>query len=120
MKPYNPHDRYLVKAKREGFRARSVYKLQELDENLNLFHSGMKVLDIGAAPGSWLQYVSRKIDVKGLAVGLDLQEIEPIAKNVKTFICDITDHDQVGSVIHQLNWKNADIIISDIAPNPHH
>lgn len=117
MKPYNPKDTYMRKAKKEGYRARSVYKLMELDQRFHLFKPGMNILDIGAAPGSWLQYVAEKIGSDGHALGLDLQQIQPIAKNITTEICDVLNDDQLNQCFTSIGWKNADVVISDIAPN---
>jgi 23S rRNA (uridine2552-2'-O)-methyltransferase len=116
-KQYNYKDPLMFKAHREGFRARSVYKLEELDEKFGLFFPNMKVLDVGAAPGSWLQYVSPLIRPKGKALGLDLKEIKPIGNNVVTKIADIMDVEAIKSFITELKWNKVDIIISDIAPN---
>ena len=57
-KRYNPRDRYYQRAKKEGFAARSVYKLEEIDARLRLFKKGQRVVDLGCSPGSWLQYIS--------------------------------------------------------------
>lgn len=98
-KPYIPNDSWSRKAAKEGYRARSVYKLMELDERFELLKPGMRVLDLAAAPGSWLQYESARIGPTGLAIGIDLQEIAPIAPNVKTFVLDITDSTQVNELL---------------------
>lgn len=116
-KPYNPHDKLMMKAKEKGFRARSVFKLMELDERFKLFKPGQKVLDIGAAPGSWLQYVSQKIHPSGLAIGVDLQSIVPIAGNVKTKVVDINDALSLEQVIKDNKITAFDLVLSDIAPN---
>ncbi len=116
-KAYNPHDRLMIRAKREGFRARSVYKLQEINNKFNLFVPGMKVLDLGAAPGSWLQFASQKVGSKGQILGLDLQEIEPVAENVITQVCDIQNSELVNQLISELGWAEVDLIVSDIAPS---
>ena len=106
-KPYIPNDELSRKAKEEGYRARSVYKLKELDEKFNLIKPGMTVLDLGAAPGSWLQYAKERIGAEGKVIGIDLQEIEPI-EGVKTIQADITN---------DLDLPNADLILSDLAPS---
>lgn len=67
-------DAYYNKAKREGFAARSVYKLQDMDKRYGLLRAGQSVVDIGCHPGSWLQYAAQRVGPKGLVVGLDLQE----------------------------------------------
>jgi len=125
-KPYTPNDHWSQRAAKEGYRARSVYKLKELDERFKLIRSGMIVLDLGAAPGSWLQYVSEKIGPKGRAIGLDLQSIEPI-KGAQTFQADITNLDEVTRILKQPNEPNKpnepnqpplfDLILSDLAPS---
>lgn len=118
-KPYIPNDKWSKKAAAEGYRARSVYKLKELDEKFRLLHSGMTVVDLGAAPGSWLQYVVEKVHPQrgdtsphcGKVIGIDLQEIEPI-EGVDTFKADITDADALSSILPE----NIGLIISDLAP----
>ena len=117
-KPYIPNDKWARKAKDEGFRARSIYKLQELDEKFHLITSGMTILDLGAAPGSWLQYVSGKIGPKGIAIGLDLQVIEKIGSNVVTLQQDIMDLDAVEKIVRNATQdKPVDLLLSDAAPN---
>lgn len=116
-KPYIPNDKWSKRAAELGFRARSVFKLQELDERFHLLRSGMKVLDIGAAPGSWLQYESKKIGDKGMAIGIDLKEIEEIAPNVKTFVGDMTDDAAMTTIFSGLGIEKFDLVLSDIAPN---
>ncbi len=66
-------DAYYHRAKKEGYAARSVYKLQEIDRRYKLFRRGQKVLDLGCHPGSWLQYAAEKVGPSGLVVGVDLQ-----------------------------------------------
>lgn len=94
-KPYIPNDEWSQRAAKEGYRARSVYKLMELDEKFKLLKPGMNVLDCGAAPGSWLQYTAKKIGPKGHEIGLDLTVIKPIAENVRTFVVDMMDPEAV-------------------------
>lgn len=115
-KPYIPNDKLAQKAREENYRARSVYKLKELDYKFNIIKHGMKVLDIAAAPGSWSQYTSQQIGPTGHILALDIQEIKPIAENVTTAICDIADSERVGEELKKLNWDKVDLIISDIAP----
>ena len=68
---YNPRDYYFKKAKERHFAARSVFKLEELDERFKIFRPGFKVLDLGCAPGSWTQFASQTIGLKGFCVGID-------------------------------------------------
>lgn len=116
-KRYIPNDSWSRKAKEEGFRARSVYKLEELDKRFRLIRNGMTVLDLGAAPGSWLQYTAKKIGNKGRAIGIDVQEIEPIAENVTTHQQDIEDRAALRTLLDQKGLKRVDLILSDLAPS---
>ncbi len=68
---YKKEEFYTKKAKEEGYPARSVYKLKEIDEKYKIFKKGDRVLDLGAAPGSWMKYISQKIGENGLVVGID-------------------------------------------------
>jgi 23S rRNA (uridine2552-2'-O)-methyltransferase len=70
-----PGDFFYKKAKDQGFAARSIFKLEEIDKKHQFYKPGMKVLDLGAAPGSWMQYASKKIGPKGFILGVDLSEI---------------------------------------------
>lgn len=110
-KPYTPNDKWSQRAAEAGYRARSVYKLQELDEKFRLIRPGMRVLDLGAAPGSWLQYTAETLNGNGEAIGVDLQEIEPI-EGVTTFVADITDTGAMKEILH----GEVDLILSDLAP----
>ena len=69
-------DHYFQKAKKEGFAARAVYKLEEIDQRRKILKPGQNVLDLGAAPGSWLQYAAQKVGSKGRVIGVDLQKID--------------------------------------------
>ncbi|MDD5040878.1 MAG: RlmE family RNA methyltransferase [Candidatus Peribacteraceae bacterium] len=129
-KPYTPNDAWSRKAAQEGYRARSVYKLMELDERFHLLKPGQTVLDLAAAPGSWLQYASKRIGPKGLAIGFDLTPIKPIAPNVITIQTDISDIKNMNSSIESLlkqhtfltsltsqTSRTFDLVLSDIAPS---
>lgn len=116
-KRYTPNDAWSQKAAKEGYRARSVYKLIELDERFKLLKAGMTVLDLGAAPGSWLQYTAQKIGTKGKAIGIDLQEIDPIGPNAVLHKVDITDIPAVEQILVEENVEKADLILSDLAPS---
>ena len=111
---YTPNDKWSQRAQSEGFRARSIYKLQELDEKYGLFKRVNSVLDIGAFPGSWLQYAVKKIP-NGTIVGIDLEAIEPIP-GVITHVADITDFQTLNTLFIQSNTPTFPLIISDLAP----
>jgi 23S rRNA (uridine2552-2'-O)-methyltransferase len=116
-KPYIPNDKWSQRAAKEGYRARSVYKLMELDDKFGLIKSGMTVIDLGAAPGSWMQYTAKKVGKNGMVYGFDLQEIVPVADNVKTFVMDITDKFALEDALRNEGVREADLVLSDIAPN---
>lgn len=112
-----PNDTWAQKAKELGYRARSVFKLQELDERFKIIKKGYNILDIGAAPGSWLQYVEKRIGPQGKAIGLDLQNIEPLGKAIDTYVCDITDSDAVETMLKKTGIDPFDVVLSDLAPS---
>ncbi len=107
-------DTYVRKSKIEGYRARSAYKLIEIDEKFKIFKGGMVVVDIGAAPGSWSQYVS-KVVKNGQIISIDLKEIKEI-KNTTQIIGDFTK-DYIQNKIQSYLSKNPDVIMSDMAVN---
>ncbi len=88
-KKYEPKDAYYHQAKKEGFVARSALKLEELDKKFRLFSKGQKILDLGCAPGSWLQYASSKIGATGAIFGIDLDPVRVTKPNVETVEGDI-------------------------------
>ena len=114
---YQPKDKYFEKAKAEGYRARSVFKLEAIDERFHLLKPGMKVLDLGAAPGSFLQYISQVIGSKGLGVGVDLQVIEALGPgNTVTYQGDIFDEELYKKIVQENDVEKFDLITSDLAP----
>ncbi|MBI5412569.1 RlmE family RNA methyltransferase [Candidatus Peregrinibacteria bacterium] len=116
-KTYKPHDRYFEQAKAEGYRARSVYKLQEIQKKFHLVKAGDCVLDLGAAPGSFMQYLLKLVGPKGAVIGLDLQEIAPFReKNARTFVCDIFNEKQLSRALERLSASVFDVVTSDLAP----
>ena len=107
--------RYLcAPIKSYGYRARSAYKLIEIDEKFKIFKGGMCVVDIGAAPGSWSQYVS-KVVKSGKIISLDLKEMEQI-KNTIQIKGDFTDISIQNQIKEYLN-KKSDVVMSDMAVN---
>lgn len=112
-KQFNIQDKYSIEAREQGYRARSVFKLEEIQEKFKLIKSGDNVLDLGAAPGSFLQYISKIVGEKGSAIGIDLQEVESFKEsNIKTYVGDIFD----DKVYEHMNIKQFDVITSDLAP----
>ena len=107
-------DIYVRQSKVDGYRARSAYKLIEIDEKFKIFKGDMFVIDIGAAPGSWSQYVS-KVVKNGKLISIDLKEMDEI-KNTTFIKGDFTDENIKNKIKNFLN-KKPDVIISDMAVN---
>lgn len=108
---YEPQDEFFHLAKEKGFVARSALKLEEIDKKHKLLKRGMKVLDFGSAPGSWLQYVSKKIAAKGVVVGTDLVEIRVSAKNIVFFQADLFEiHSKDHRIVEHAPY---DLFLSD-------
>ena len=107
-------DIYVRQSKVDGYRARSAYKLMEINEKFKIFKGGMIVVDIGAAPGSWSQYVS-KIVKNGKIISIDLREMEKI-ENSFQIKGDFTDSN-IQKKIKEYLKKDADVIMSDMAVN---
>ena len=107
-------DHYFHKAKKDGYAARSVYKIEEIDKKYRIIRKGNKVLDLGCSPGSWLQYASRKVGNSGQVLGVDLQPVKislpSHVKVIKADIFELTDEDL------KINGGQADVILSDMAP----
>jgi 23S rRNA (uridine2552-2'-O)-methyltransferase len=108
----NKTEYYTRRANKEGYPARSVYKLKDIDEKYHLFRKGDRVLDLGAAPGSWMQYISQKVGEKGFVQGVDIQDIEielkPNMRFLKKDIRELTSaHFTKGRY---------DAVVSDAAP----
>ncbi|MFD1598621.1 23S rRNA (uridine(2552)-2'-O)-methyltransferase [Halobellus rarus] len=111
-------DEYYNKAKQEGYRARSAYKLKQLDEEAGLFGPGNTVVDLGAAPGGWLQVASEAVGERGTVVGVDFQRIRDLGlENVETIRGDMTDEDTKAELKEKIGEDGADVVVSDMAPN---
>ena len=107
-------DTYVRQSKVDGYRARSAYKLIEIDEKFKIFKGGLSVVDIGAAPGSWSQYAS-KIVKNGSLISIDLKKMDPIANCVQ-IQGDFTKNETQVEIKKILNVK-ADVVMSDMAVN---
>ena len=107
-------DTYVRQSKVDGYRARSAYKLKEIDEKFRIFKGGMSVVDIGAAPGSWSQYV-KKVVKSGKIISIDLKEMENI-ENTLQIQGDFTSVDTQDKIKEYLK-KKPDIVMSDMAVN---
>lgn len=109
-------DPYARRARREGYRGRAVYKLIELDEKYRLLRPGMRVVDLGAAPGSWAQYAARRVGPRGRVIASDLLELEPI-EGVEFVRGDFREDAALEALRTALGGGGADLVMSDMAPN---
>ena len=107
-------DIYVRKSKIEGYRSRAVYKLEEINKKFNILKNGFKVIDLGAAPGSWSQFVSKNIKNSNI-LAIDIKEIEPI-KNTYFIKGDFIDKKYQEKIKEYFNDK-VDIVVSDMAVN---
>ncbi len=114
-------DFFFNKAKEEGYPARSVYKLKEIDKKYRIVRKNDIVLDLGCAPGSWMMYLSQKVGNRGRVVGIDIQDINiPIEKNMEFIKGDIREI-LFGSALREVIKFDRgetifDVIVSDMAP----
>ncbi|WP_122088120.1 23S rRNA (uridine(2552)-2'-O)-methyltransferase [Halalkalicoccus subterraneus] len=106
-------DEYYNKAKQQGYRSRSAYKLEQLDEMENVLSHGDRVVDLGAAPGGWLQIAKERVGT-GKVIGVDLQRISSL-EGVETIKGDMTDEDTRKEITERIG--EADAVLSDMAPN---
>jgi 23S rRNA (uridine2552-2'-O)-methyltransferase len=123
------NDTYVKLAKKDGYRARAAYKLQEIDETLHLIKPGQLVVDLGSAPGAWSQYVRRKLSPKsatgggaaagelnGRIIALDLLPMEAI-EGVLFIQGDLREDAVLAQLAEHMQGQRADVVISDMAPN---
>jgi 23S rRNA (uridine2552-2'-O)-methyltransferase len=122
-------DPYVKQAQREGYRARAAYKLKEIDEQLHLLQPGQLVVDLGAVPGAWSQYLRRKFGrtasddpkappgpLHGTIIALDMLAFEPI-DGVDFIGGDFREADVLAALVARLGGKPVDVVLSDMAPN---
>ena len=107
-------DTYVKQSKIDGYRARSAYKLIEIDEKFKIFKGGISIIDIGAAPGSWSQYAA-KIAKSGRLISIDLKEMEPIGNTLQIH-GDFTEQETQDEIMKHINNK-VDVVMSDMAVN---
>lgn len=117
MSNFKVKDHFFHKAKKENFLARSVYKLEEIDERFKILSKGDQVIDLGYHPGSWIQYTSEKIGKDGLVVGSDIKEINNKLlnlSNVRLFQKDVFSIENMAELGISDQF---DVVLSDMAPN---
>lgn len=109
-------DPYVKQANAEGWRSRAVYKLQEIDKKDRLIRPGMRIVDLGSAPGGWSQYATRQLNGKGQVIATDILPMDSLPD--VTFIQgDFTEQSVFDELITTLQGEVADLVMSDMAPN---
>lgn len=114
---YNPRDHYFKKAKDQNFAARSVFKLEEIDQKFKIIKPKQKILDLGASPGSWSQYCSKKIGPEGRILGVDLKPVTAKLPNAVFIQADLRDLNLENIFKENGFVPPFDVVISDMAPN---
>ncbi len=110
-------DPYVARAQSEGYRSRAVYKLDEIDKKYQLIQPKQSIVDLGAAPGAWCQYIIENVpDCAGKVTGLDILEMDPI-EGVCIIQGDFTEDETLNRLVKLLNNEPIDLVLSDMAPN---
>lgn len=115
-KPYDPRDPYYRKAKQQDLRARSAFKIDEIQTRFKLARPGDAVVDLGAAPGGFLQILSRTVGPAGRVVGMDIVPIRPLGGNVVTFVSDAFADDLEAKLREALDGRTPRFVATDLAP----
>lgn len=110
-------DHFFHKAKKENFLARSVYKLEEIDERFKILSKDDQVIDLGYHPGSWIQYTSQKVGVNGMVIGADVRDINNKLSNLKNVRVYQKDVLEIQSMEELGVSEQFDVVLSDMAPN---
>src|SRR5437763_7834059 len=111
----DPRDRFWRKAKKEGLRARSAFKLEEIQKRFHVLRPGGRVLDLGAAPGGWCQIAAREVGSKGFVLGIDFEPIPPLPAPARTWVADAF----APALVERLRREGHapyDAVLSDLAP----
>lgn len=109
-------DKYVKQAQQQGLRARSAFKLIEINQKYKILRPNMSVVDLGASPGSWSEYASKIIGVKGKVIAVDLLPMQEV-KNVTFIQGDFTDNNVVANILSKIDNTKVDVVLSDMAPN---
>ncbi|QEY50136.1 23S rRNA (uridine(2552)-2'-O)-methyltransferase RlmE [Legionella longbeachae] len=109
-------DVYVKKAQAEGYRSRAVYKLKEVDDKESLLKPGMTVVDLGAAPGGWTQYVSEQLKGCGRIIALDILPMDALP-DVDFILGDFREEEVFQKLINLIPERSVDLLLSDMAPN---
>ena len=109
-------DEYVLRSQQDGYRSRAIYKLIEIQEKDRLIRPGMSVIDLGAAPGGWSEYVLTRLGGKGRIIALDILPMEPI-EGVEIIEGDFREETVYAQLMELMGDERADLVISDMAPN---
>ncbi len=110
------NDEFVKRARKEGYRSRAVYKLQEIDQRDRLLKPGMTVVDLGAAPGAWSQYLRERVGRTGRVIALDILPMEALP-GVEVLQGDFTEEATLRTLLDALGGRPVDLVISDMSPN---
>ncbi len=110
------NDLYVNQAQKSGYRSRAAFKLLEIDAQEKLFNNVKTVVDLGCAPGSWSQVAIQQVGDVGRVVGVDLLDITPLHK-LNFIQGDFTSQETLDHLLHAINHREVDLVISDMAPN---
>jgi 23S rRNA (uridine2552-2'-O)-methyltransferase len=110
------HEHFYKQAKKDGFRARSAYKLKQIQNKFNLINKGDTVVDLGAAPGGWSQVAKGVVGDSGAVIGIDLLSIKPI-DGITFLKGDMTKKSSLDEIVEILSSNQADVVISDMSPD---
>jgi 23S rRNA (uridine2552-2'-O)-methyltransferase len=117
MGNFKVKDHYFHKAKSENYLARSIYKLEEIDQRYKVLRPGMKVVDLGYYPGSWIQYTSKVIGDEGRVIGIDIQEVNKKLSGIKNVRIYQQDIFNISDLSHLGVEEPFDCVLSDMAPS---
>jgi len=109
-------DQYVKQAQLQGYRSRAAFKLIELNDKYHLLRKGMRVVDLGSAPGSWTQVVQQILADSGQIIALDILPMDPL-ENVHFIQGDFTEDEPLALLEETMNGQHADLVLSDMAPN---
>jgi 23S rRNA (uridine2552-2'-O)-methyltransferase len=114
-KAYDPRDRFWRRARKEGLRARSAFKLDEIQRRFRVLRPGGRVLDLGAAPGGWCQIAAREVGPNGFVLGVDLEPIAPLPAPAQTWVADAFAPELLARLRAE-GRSPYDVVLSDLAP----
>lgn len=109
-------DYYVQRSQKEGFRSRAVYKLEEIDQKDRILRPGMRIVDLGSAPGGWSQWAQKRVGGKAKIIATDILHMDPLPD--VTFIQgDFTEEAVLNEILEACGSKEVDLVMSDMAPN---